>query len=545
MKVLWAAVRRQPYQAVRLAGWSVAEVAPSWVIGVALAGAIDDGFGAGRPGTGLVWVGVLGLSWAVAAVGARQSLLALAGIVEPFREVLQAGAVRDSLAAGRIGTAAATMQVEVARDTFATVLGVLRTFVFTVAGVVVGLAALLPALLVLVVPPFLAGLALFLLALRPLARRQREFLLADERTADAVALTVGGLRDIRACGDEERAAAFVGRRVDTQADAARALARVTASRTLALGLGGWAPVLLVLAFGPGLGASSGVVVGVLAYILQSLTPALNGLAEGLGVSGVRLLVTLERLSGGRRPSAPARVTPPDLTVELRGATFSYGREPVIDGLDLVVPEGEWLAVVGPSGIGKSTLAALVTGLAVPAEGRVTVGGVPADQVDPQARVLIPQEAYVFRGTLWENLTYLSAATEAGVDAAVHAVGAADLVRRLGGYQAGIQADALTPGERQLVALARAYLSPARLTILDEATCHLDPAAEARAEHAFARRGGTLIVIAHRLSSARRAGRVLVMDGATAVLGTHADLPGRSPLYADLAGRWTPDLEHAS
>jgi ATP-binding cassette subfamily C protein len=89
-----------------------------------------------------------------------------------------------------------------------------------------------------------------------------------------------------------------------------------------------------------------------------------------------------------------------------------------------------------------------------------------------------------------------------------------------------------------VALARAYLAPARLVVLDEATCHLDPTAEAVVEEAFARRPGTtLVVVAHRLSSARRARRILLMDGTHVVAGRHDELVERSPLYRDLVGHW--------
>jgi ATP-binding cassette subfamily C protein len=88
-----------------------------------------------------------------------------------------------------------------------------------------------------------------------------------------------------------------------------------------------------------------------------------------------------------------------------------------------------------------------------------------------------------------------------------------------------------------VTLARAYLSPAPLVVLDEATCHLDPVAEARVERAFARRAGTVIVIAHRISSALRASRILVLDGTRVVVGTHNDLHTTSALYRDLVGHW--------
>ncbi|HEX4814368.1 MAG TPA: ABC transporter ATP-binding protein, partial [Nonomuraea sp.] len=275
-------------------------------------------------------------------------------------------------------------------------------------------------------------------------------------------------------------------------------------------------------------------------------PALGGLVQGLGVSGVLLAAALGRVTAAVPPPrpAPTRVSPPAADVRLRGLTFSYGPRsaPVVDRLDLTVPEGDHLAIVGPSGAGKSTLAALLAGLLRPVSGAALVGGVPADRVDPAARVLIPQEAYVFRGTLLENLAYLRpGATRAALDASVAAVGAEELVAGLGGYDAVIDDPAaLSAGQRQLLALARAHLAGAPLVILDEATCHLDAAAEARAEHALAGRGGTLILIAHRLTSALRARRILLMDGGHTVIGTHDELVGASPLYADLAGHWHPE-----
>ncbi len=98
-------------------------------------------------------------------------------------------------------------------------------------------------------------------------------------------------------------------------------------------------------------------------------------------------------------------------------------------------------------------------------------------------------------------------------------------------------DELSEGERQLVVATRVLLSPAAVVILDEGTSRLDPAAEARVEEAFRRRGGTLIVVAHRISSARRADEVLVMDGRGIERGTHDELVERSVMYADLVGHW--------
>jgi ATP-binding cassette, subfamily C, bacterial len=154
-------------------------------------------------------------------------------------------------------------------------------------------------------------------------------------------------------------------------------------------------------------------------------------------------------------------------------------------------------------------------------------------------VLIPQEAYVFTGTIWDNVTYLRpGATTGEVERAVGAVGAEALLGRLGGLTAQLTPNALSAGERQLIALVRAYVAAAPLVVLDEATCYLDPQAERRAEAAFAERGGTLIVIAHRISSALRARRILVLDGTTALSGDHNTLLAASPLYRDLLGHWS-------
>jgi ATP-binding cassette subfamily C protein len=557
--LLWQALRREPRHLVRLLGWSFAEAAPSFASGQAIAHALDDGFAAGRPFVGLGWLAILAAAWLAAALGARQVLLALAEIVEPFRDTLLRqvvdGTLHRAAASGlrpdNAAVARLNRQVELARDAFGAVIAVVRSFLFSVVGVVFGVLTLMGAAVPLVVLPLVAGLALFLMSLPAMARLQRQLILTEERTASSLAAMVDGLRDVTACGAEERVAAGVGQDVDRQARTSQALARLTAARTLSLAVGGWMPILMVLAATPALvreGATAGIVLGTLTYVAQSLTPALGSLVQGVGVNGVRLVVALERIikTSARPPAAPSGSSdmPRGMLLRLRGVTFAYGpgADPVISNLDLAVRDGDHLAVVGPSGIGKSTVAALVAGILRPRDGRILIGGVPLGGLDRaamcKARVLIPQEAYVFRGTLGENLTYLAGdRSQADIDKAVDAVGMTVLARRLGGYAARVDPSELSSGERQLIALTRAYLSPARLVLLDEATCHLDPAAEARAEEAFAARDGTLIVIAHRLTSALRARRVLVMDGNRALVGTHEEMVAASGLYRDLMGRW--------
>ncbi|TYB44876.1 ABC transporter ATP-binding protein [Actinomadura chibensis] len=559
VRLLAGTVRARPRPVARLAAWSLAEAVPTIVFGQAVARAVDA-FRGGRPAVAACWLAVLAVSAATGAAGARRLYRPLADVVEPFRDELvravAGGALRRSADGGPDTGAVArlTHQVEIVRDTFGGILIVLRGFLFATAGALAGMATLMPEVALLVVPPLAAGLGLFGAVFGAAAVRQRRLIVGEERIAERTTALAEGLRDVVACGGEDGLRAVLGRDVDAQAAAARSVARMAAVRALALAIGGWGPALLILGAAPwlvGRGATAGTLVGALAYVLHGLHPALESLVGGMGGSGLRLAVTLGRILETSAPvkeeddfvpplgTFPSGGTVREPAVELRGVTFAYGpaAEPVIRDLDLVVPPGEHLAVVGPSGIGKSTLAALIAGTLRPRAGLVRVDGSPAG--DPSSRVLIPQEAYVFDGTLRDNLVYLApAAPPAAIARTVIAVGLEELTRRVGGLDTPLYPAALSAGERQLIALGRAHLAPAPLVVLDEAGSHLDPAAEAAAEEAFARRPGTLIVIAHRMSSALRARRVLVLDGTRADLGEHAELLARSPLYRDLLGHWT-------
>jgi ATP-binding cassette subfamily C protein len=534
-----------------LVAWSLPEALPAALSGFAVANAVDRGFLAGRPVVGLVWLGSLLLVSSVGAVGTRMVFRRLGDLVEPFRDGLVqrvvGGALRNGIAGrpDRGAIARLTRQVEIVRDTYAGLVIVVRGFLVTVVGVVVGLLSVAPVVALLILPPFLLGLAGFVAMLGLAAARQRASVLADERLSDAAGQVFAGVRDVAACGTEESASALVRRPIVEQADAERALAAVAALRTACFAVGGWAPLLILLFAGPWLvqgGLTAGELLGGATYVLFGLQPALQSFVAGVGGSGLRFVITLGRVldaSAVTRSEVPLHPAPEGHAVRLRDVTFAYGphAEPVVRGLDLAVDHGDHLAVVGPSGIGKSTLVNLLCGSLRPDHGDVELGGVPAADLSPAelaaTRVLIPQEAYVFSGTLRENLTYLRPdVTTAELDAAVTALGV-----DLGDYDAELSPQDMSAGERQLVALVRAYVSPAPLVVLDEATCHLDPAAERRVEEAFADRPGTLVVIAHRVSSALRADRVLVLDGTGATVGDHETLLHGSALYRDLLGHW--------
>lgn len=555
-RLLLASLRRHPRALLRLAAWSVLEVMPLLMSGYAIAHALDAGFIAGRPETGLAWLGALGVAVVAGALATGQVYRVLAEIVEPFRDDLVDGVVggalqRSTVLGGRPDSGAVarlTHQVEVVRDNFAGLLLLTRSFIVSTISAIIGIAALTGVVALLVLPPLLAGLGIFLASLRSMMARQRDHVLTDEAVAESASTIVRSLRDVVACGGEEQACGRVRRDIEAHAVTEQIVARMAAIRTLTVAVGGWLPAVGLLVGAHWLlatGLTLGAITGGLIYLTQGLLPALRALVDGLGAGGLRLVVTLDRLvEAGQRatPSRPAPQRTPhghDLVVD--GVTFCYGRhaEPVVKALDMVIPEGQHLAMVGPSGAGKSTLAGLLAATHVPDQGEVRLGGVPVANLEPQYlarhRVLIPQEAYVFAGTLGDNLRYLHpSATRAELDAVVSELDLRAMVARLGGYDAVIDPGTLSAGERQLIAVARAHLTPAPVLILDEATCHLDPAAEERVERVLAaRKGGTLIVVAHRITSALRAGRIVLMDGAHLVTGTHRELLATAPLYRDL------------
>ncbi|MGH3814970.1 MAG: ABC transporter ATP-binding protein [Pseudonocardiaceae bacterium] len=562
--MLRTTLRRHPGALIRLAAWSVPQMLPLLLSGYGVAHALDDGFLAGRPGIGLVWLGVLAVAVVTGALATRHVYRILAEIVEPFRDDLVERVVggalqRSTVLGGRPDSGAVarlTHQVEVVRDTFAGLLLLTRSFVVSSVAAVIGMAALTGVVGLLVLPPLLVGLGLFVASLRSMMDRQRAHVLADEGVAESASTVAHSLRDVVACGAEDRACAKVQQQVDAHAEAERTLARMAAIRTLSVAVGGWLPVVGLLVGAPWLlatGATLGTIAGGLIYLTQGLLPALKALVDGLGVGGLKLVATLDRLvETGERPSptwASQQCTPTGHRLVLNRVTFSYGShaEPVVDKLDLVIPEGQHLAIVGPSGAGKSTLAGLIAATHIPQRGEVRLDGLPVADLDPQTlaryRVVIPQEAYVFAGTVGENLRYLHpTATRAELDAAVGALGLRSVVTRLGGYDAAVDSGMVSAGERQLLALVRAHLTEAPVLILDEATCHLDPVAEQRVERVLAERGGTLIVVAHRISSAMRAHRVLLMDstpgGATTIVsGSHRELLRTAPLYRELVHHW--------
>jgi ATP-binding cassette subfamily C protein len=577
-----------------VAGWSLVESVPVLLSGRLVELAIDRGFAAGRFGVGFGWLAVFGLTLIVGATGSRAVVRRIGCVVEPLRDTLVrlvvTGTLTRSAAAmaspDRAGVARLCRQVETVRDVVAGLLITTTQFTVTSVAVIAGVGSLAPQAALLVAGPLAAAVALFAALVRPMVARQLALFLTEERLTCSAAETFAAMRDIVACGAEAHIASCVAALIDAQVPIAKDLALLGMLRKLAVAVGCYLPMGLILVSAGALirhGLSVGALVGALVYVSVNLQPALQALVEGGGNSAQRLAVALGRIvemsTGGNTPAlsvpgsgadqGPHRAVAPEagrahrgegqpacageagLTLELRDVNFGYGLRatPVVRNLNLVVAAGGHLAVVGPSGIGKSTVANLMAGLLAPDSGEIRLCGRPLGGIGGKnlrlLRTLIPQEAYVFAGTLRDNLVYLRPdAVQSDVDAAVDLLGIRAMAERHGGLDADISPDALSAGERQLVALCRAYLSPARLTILDEATCHLDPAAEGRVERAFRERPGTVVIIAHRISSARRADLILVMgsdaSAQAAAPASHRELLASCPAYAELVASWHGD-----
>jgi putative ABC transport system ATP-binding protein len=272
--------------------------------------------------------------------------------------------------------------------------------------------------------------------------------------------------------------------------------------------------------------------------------------------------TQQAIAGWRKVLAvldlPVEVVEPETGVELpagalgveaRDVKYRYRDGPmVLHGITLSVRPGGHVAIVGETGCGKTTFAKLMSRLADPFEGAFIVGGVNLRDVAPASRRLairmVPQDGFLFDSTVRENVRYgRLGASDRDVETAFEELALGDWVESLPDgleTKAGERGEALSVGERQLVALARAQISDPGLLILDEATSAVDPATERRITEALRRlsAGRTVITIAHRLSTAEAANHVFVFDAGRLVEeGTHAELVGGGGKYASLYASW--------
>jgi ATP-binding cassette subfamily B protein len=317
-------------------------------------------------------------------------------------------------------------------------------------------------------------------------------------------------------------------------------------------------VAVILVLGGFLSSRGAVTVGtVAAFVLylqnlfepvQQLSQLFNTL-QAAGAALHKLFVLLDE-----RPTVAERAGAVDLPsegrVEVEAVSFTYAGtdEPVLTDVTLTVERGQRLALVGPTGAGKSTLAKLMVRFYDPTDGVVRFGGIDlrdAGLASLRARiVVVPQEGFLFEGTVRDNLLLgRQAATDDEMWKAIADLG---LTERFAAFEGGLGAvvrehgSNLSAGERQLVSLVRAALADPSVVVLDEATSSLDPGTEVTVEAALERllAGRTVVLIAHRLSTAARADTVAVVDGGRVVEhGTHAQLLAGEGPYAALFASW--------
>jgi ATP-binding cassette, subfamily B, bacterial len=280
----------------------------------------------------------------------------------------------------------------------------------------------------------------------------------------------------------------------------------------------------------------------------------------------RVGAVLAQTPSVREAPDPVALPQPRGQVRLEGVRFAYAgdagsagsgppssdgdgaRPEILHGVDLQLPAGTTLALIGPTGAGKSTVAKLIARFYDPLAGRIILDGVDLRQIRlgdlRRAMGYVPQEGFLFSGTVADNIRFgRPEASRAEVEAAARAVGADQVIAGLpAGFdtEVGERGALLAAGERQLIAFARAWIADPALLILDEATSALDVVTEARVQRALRRlrRGRTTVLIAHRLSSVTEADQVAVIeDGRVVEAGPPAELRERGGRFADLYDRW--------
>lgn len=316
--------------------------------------------------------------------------------------------------------------------------------------------------------------------------------------------------------------------------------------SLVVGIGGWLVHEGVVSLGT-----------VVAFILllsslfdpvQQLSQLYNGVQSAAAALHKLFAILDATPEVDEAPDALALPSRGNLRVDDVTFTYQGGSTPALDHVSLEVRDGERIALVGPTGAGKSTLAKLMARLYDPVTGVVSYGGVDLRRGTHkslrQRIVVVPQEGFLFNGTIRDNVRLARIeATDAEVEAALDRLGVLAHFERL---PEGLDTEVrergtrLSAGERQLVALGRAALVDPAVLVLDEATSNLDPGTEAEVEAALERlmQGRTTIVVAHRLTTVQRADRIVVVNNAKITeVGTHGELMALGGHYSALARAW--------
>ena len=406
------------------------------------------------------------------------------------------------------------------------------------------------------------GIPLIILPIALLGKRVRNYSrTSQDRVADVGSIateTLGAMKVVQAFGQEDREAARFADAVGATFAAARArimLRAVMTAIVIGLVFGSITLVLWEGAIDVAAGRISGGAIaafvltgGIVAGAFGALTEVYGDLLRGAGAAG-RLSELLREKPEIAAPANPVALPqPPRGALAFEGVQFHYPTRrdvAALNGFSLDVKPGETVAVVGPSGAGKTTLFQLVQRFYDPDAGRVTLDGIDLRDADPaevRARIaMVPQETIIFGASARDNLRYGDwSATDEQLWAAAEAANAAEFLRKLpDGLDTflGEGGARLSGGQRQRVTIARALLRDAPILLLDEATSALDAESERLVQEALERlmANRTTLVIAHRLATVRAAERIIVMnDGQIVEEGSHGSLMTNSGLYARLA-----------
>ncbi|MER6514402.1 ABC transporter ATP-binding protein [Nonomuraea sp. NPDC001636] len=533
---------------------------------------IDEGVVPGDPGA-LTWA-VLGCAAVIAmqAAVARIETLALAQVAQrvlhAVRSRLFAHLQRLSLdfhERERVGGVVARLTGDVAsmQPLVAEALVNLVTSLVTMAGVALVLVVLdwRLAVAVLTIAPFLAVLVVWFRRRSAAAwRRVREASAAASAEARESVAAVAVLQAFRR---EEVTLERLANRYGAERIANRRPIDLASMFFPTVEFGGAVATAVALAVGGHRVIDGALEIGTLAAFLIylrllfdpvfQLSELLDSVQSGMA-GAARITGVLAQQPSVQDPPAPVPLPAAGAELRMSGVRFAYPRadgEPgpeALCGVDLVVPAGHTLALVGATGAGKSTIAKLLTRCYDPDAGKISLGGVDlrTTSEDELLRVVayVPQEPFLFAGTVLDNLLLGKPGRDrAQAEVALEAIGAEPAIRRLDrglDTPVGERGERLSMGERQLLAFARLWIDAPQVLVLDEATGHLDEESEERVQEALRRlrRSRTVLVIAHRLTTVTEADQVAVIDGGQVVqAGPPADLLASGGPFAALYSRW--------